>query len=62
MEKKYYCTGAENAPQNMQSCCKQHNNDYGVNGKVTRAEADKRLRECLISQERPVLRGVFGWQ
>ncbi|AGK02270.1 hypothetical protein 3927AP1_33 [Mannheimia phage vB_MhS_3927AP1] len=29
----------------------------GVNGKVSRAEADKRLRDCLIAQNRP----IFAW-
>ena len=55
--KKYYCTGLKNAPENINSCCHQHDRDYGINGKVTRKEADKRLRECLISQDRL----IFAW-
>ena len=59
--KKNYCTGLKHAPENINSCCHQHDRDYGVNGKVSRAEADRRLRECLISQGALFLLGVFGW-
>ncbi|HHW7546327.1 TPA: hypothetical protein ACU203_002031 [Mannheimia haemolytica] len=55
--KKHYCTGLKHAPENINSCCHQHDRDYGVNGKVSRAEADKRLRDCLIAQNRP----IFAW-
>ncbi|HHE9432793.1 hypothetical protein MY978_06935 [Haemophilus influenzae] len=55
--KKHYCTGLKNAPENINSCCHQHDRDYGVNSKITRQEADRRLRECLISQDRP----IFAW-
>lgn len=66
--KKHYCTGWHNAPTSINSCCHQHDRDYGVRGTVSRAEADKRLRNCLISQGHPikawvfwVLVRIFGW-
>ncbi|HII3824517.1 hypothetical protein [Pasteurella multocida] len=68
MTKKSYCTGWHGAPANINTCCHQHDRDYGIKGKVSRAEADRRLRHCLISQGYPikawvfwVLVRMFGW-
>ncbi|WP_150538840.1 hypothetical protein [Actinobacillus vicugnae] len=49
--------GLKYASKNINACHYQHDRDYGVNVKVSRAEADRRLRECLISQ----CRTVFAW-
>lgn len=59
MKKKHYCTGWKEAPANINSCCHQHDRDYGVNGTVTRAEADKRLRECMIKNGYPIRAWLF---
>lgn len=68
MKKKHYCTGWRNAPANINSCCHQHDRDYGIKGTVSRSEADKRLRNCLILQGHPIkalvfwiLVRLFGW-
>lgn len=58
-KKRYYCTGWHNAPTNINNCCHQHDRDYGINGTVSRAEADKRLRECLLLQGYPIKAWVF---
>ncbi|AFL46470.1 hypothetical protein Mh1949_12140 [Mannheimia haemolytica] len=69
MTKKHYCTGWRNAPANINSCCHQHDRDYGIRGTVTRADADKRLRECMIKNGNPIRAWLFwlvvrafGWR
>lgn len=68
MARRQYCTGLKNAPTHINTCCHQHDRDYGVRGTVTRAEADKRLRECMIKNGHPIKAWlfwcavrVFGW-
>lgn len=58
-QKRYYCTGWRNAPTNINNCCRQHDKDYGIHGTVSRAEADNRLRECLLLQGYPIKAWVF---
>lgn len=65
---KYYCTGLKNAPDDINSCCHQHDRDYGSKGKVTRAEADRRLRDCMLKQGYTIkawlfwiIVRLFGW-
>ena len=58
--KKHYCTEWHNAPTSINSCCHQHDRDYGIKGTVTRAEADKRLRECMIKNGHPI-KAWFFW-
>ncbi|MGN5479540.1 hypothetical protein ACTMU2_29400 [Cupriavidus basilensis] len=31
----------------MNSCCHQHDHDYGTNGTKSRVQADRDLRECV---------------
>jgi hypothetical protein len=48
-----YCTMAPDKLFGVQlnCCCKQHDIDYATNGKITsRKEADKRIRNCIITQ------------
>ncbi|ARB89445.1 hypothetical protein A6J38_02410 [Haemophilus influenzae] len=59
MPKKHYCTGWRKAPTNINSCCHQHDRDYGIHGTISRADADKRLRECLIAQRYPFKAWIF---
>lgn len=59
MTEKNYCTGWSNAPTNINSCCHQHDKDYGIRGTVSRAEADRRLRECMIKNGHLVKAWVF---
>jgi|GEM_PF-3750868 len=58
MSKKTYCTGFQFEP--VESCCKVHDNDYGKDGTVSRAEADRKFRECVKSTGRPVM-AWFMW-
>lgn len=53
--KRTYCTGWTNAPEDVNSCCHQHDRDYGSRGTVSRAEADRRLRQCVAAGGRPAL-------
>ncbi|HDL1272749.1 TPA: hypothetical protein PXG41_002045, partial [Mannheimia haemolytica] len=46
-----------------------HDRDYGIRGTVTRADADKRLRECMIKNGNPIRAWLFwlvvrafGWR
>ncbi|WP_281441214.1 hypothetical protein [Aeromonas veronii] len=55
-----YCTGLRDVDPETNTCCHQHDRDYGVKGTVTRAQADKRLRECLIKNGKPI-RGWLFW-
>ena len=50
---RHYCTGLGPVSPDTNSCCKQHDNDYGAMGTVSRAEADRRLRHCMIAQGKP---------
>lgn len=65
---KYYCTGWKFASNDINNCCHQHDRDYGINGKVTRVEADNRLRNCILKNGHPikawlfwVIVRLFGW-
>lgn len=61
------CTGIPDA--GIAACCHQHDRDYGIRGTVTRAEADRRLRQCIAGNGHPLrawliwagLRLVGGW-
>ncbi|MBW3809711.1 DUF1353 domain-containing protein [Aeromonas hydrophila] len=56
---RYYCTGVGPVSPGTNSCCQQHDKDYGAKGRVSRAEADRRLRQCMIAQDKPVLAWLF---
>ena len=50
------------------SCCEQHDKNYAADTQVTRREADRQLRECVIEKGHPVRAWVmwvgvrlFGW-
>ncbi|WP_378082017.1 hypothetical protein ACFU5E_09500 [Aeromonas bestiarum] len=55
-----YCTGLGPVSPGTNSCCKKHDNDYGAKGRVSRAEADRRLRHCMIAQGKPLRLAVLG--
>lgn len=57
--KRNYCTGLGRVGDKANTCCKQHDNDYGVRGAVSRAEADRRLRQCMIANGKSVLAWLF---
>ncbi|QGM80651.1 hypothetical protein [Otariodibacter oris] len=59
MTKKNYCTGLKKTSQKTNNCCHQHDRDYGVKGTVSRSEADRRLRVCMIQNNKPVQAWVF---
>jgi hypothetical protein len=49
-------------------CCEQHDKDYGRESTISRREADKKLRLCVIEKGHPVRAWVmwvgvrvFGW-
>jgi len=54
-----YCTGIRNVKPETNTCCHQHDRDYGIKGTVTRLQADKRLRECLMAQGKPIIAWLF---
>ena len=56
---RHYCTGLGPVSLDTNSCCKQHDHDYGARGTVSRAEADRRLRHCMIAQGKPLLAWLF---
>ena len=56
---RHYCTGLGPVSPDANRCCKQHDNDYGARGTVSRAEADRRLRHCMIAQGKPLLAWLF---
>ena len=56
---RHYCTGLGPVPPDTNSCCHQHDRDYGVRGTVTRTEADRRLRQCLLAQGKPLRAWLF---
>jgi hypothetical protein len=50
-----YCTNWRSAPEDVDGCCHQHDRDYGINGTVTRAQADRSLRECIAANGHPFI-------
>lgn len=52
---KRYCTGLPTKDPALNSCCHQHDRDYGHSGAVSRSEADRRLRDCFRRAKRPIL-------
>ncbi|MFZ7342968.1 hypothetical protein [Avibacterium volantium] len=61
MSKKHYCTGWKSAPTDVNDCCHQHDRDYGINGTVSRKEADERFLQCMLKNKRPILgRVLYG--
>lgn len=50
---KNYCTGLKTTNTDINNCCHEHDKQYGINGYMTRAEADRQLRECIKSRGRP---------
>ncbi|MBL0581686.1 hypothetical protein [Aeromonas caviae] len=56
---RHYCTGLGPVSPGTNRCCQQHDHDYGAKGTVSRAEADRRLRLCMMAQGNPVLAWLF---
>ncbi|MCW9733753.1 DUF1353 domain-containing protein [Avibacterium sp. 20-15] len=60
-KQKHYCTGWKSAPADVNDCCHQHDRDYGINGTVSRKEADERFLQCMLKNKRPILgRILYG--
>lgn len=64
MKRRTYCTGFRSA-DDFDGCCRLHDNAYGIHGRrnvdgslVTRAQADRELRECVIANGMP---RPFAW-
>jgi hypothetical protein len=57
---KSSCTVLHTNQESINSCCHQHDVQYGVKGTMSRSEADAALRECIKANGRPV-RALVIW-
>jgi hypothetical protein len=65
VKRRTYCTGFRSA-DDYNGCCRLHDQAYGIWGRrnlddgspVTRAQADRELRECVIANGMP---RPFAW-
>ena len=55
--KKDYCSFSPDF--NFPSCCEQHDKDYSLGSKVSRKEADGKLRSCITASGWPKVAWVY---
>lgn len=66
---RYYCSGGGLVPEApYRDCCRNHDNAYGDRGRyvvggplVSRAQADRDMRECVISAGMPAWWAWVVW-